>query len=382
MWYDSDDESSEHETDDGSDGSDDPNELQNLMDNEENPVGSRTIKQDKQLLALTYASLSITVDELTKVHALPDADEEQMEELIAEEYRHIKEALSFNFPSARIDEVVQPLGYGATNPNFDEVDFDVLVRMHRQHQTHHATMGVWTKGTSEKQLPDAQKNISLRQQIIRRFHEVLKEEQDRAPCTGSDRKIHWRAPAPGARDGQIICSPALINQAATRRRNLFMKANVPCINEVGEACVSSIRPLKINDFGFIYLDKSVMIGQVVALYAKTGGKNGKHMAITDSSNVSTASYIGVQVFEHMYSGLFRVIPEATALFFTKRFALLQPISFLCLLSSLPDTATNSNHLELARVDLTLFQTLQAHRTRFESAMTLLRKRKTDEFTDK
>ena len=65
----------------------------------------------------------------------------------------------------------------------------------------------------------------------------------------------------------------------------------------------------------------------------------------------------------------------------KRFALLQPISFLCLLSSLPDTATNSNHLELARADLTLFQTLQAHRTRFESAMTLSRKRKTDEFTD-
>jgi len=105
------------------------------------------------------------------------------------------------------------------------------------------------------------------------------------------------------------------------------------------------------------------------------------MAITDSSNVSAVSYIGVQVFEHMYSGLFRVIPEATALFFTKRFALLQPISFLCLLSSSPDTATSSNHLELARADLVLFQTLQAHRTRFESAMTLSRKRKVDEFID-
>ena len=74
---------------------------------------------------------------------------------------------------------------------------------------------------------------------------------------------------------------------------------------------------------------------VIALYAKTGGKNGKHMAITDSSNISAVSNIGVQVFEHMYSGLFRAIPEATALFFTKRFALLQPISFLCLISSRP-----------------------------------------------
>lgn len=105
------------------------------------------------------------------------------------------------------------------------------------------------------------------------------------------------------------------------------------------------------------------------------------MAITDSLNISAVSYVGVQVFEHMYSGLFRVIPKATALFFTKRFALLQPISFLCLLSSSPDTVTNSSHLELARADFMLFQMLQAHRTRLESAMTLLRKRKTDEFID-
>lgn len=136
-----------------------------------------------------------------------------MEELIAEEFRHIKEALSLNLPSVRVDEVAQLLGYGATNTNFDEVDFDMLVHMRRQHQTHHAAMGVRTKGASEKQLPDAQKNISLRRQIIRRFHKVLKEEQDHAPCTGSDRKIHWRAPAPGARDGQVDgeTAPALAN---------------------------------------------------------------------------------------------------------------------------------------------------------------------------
>jgi hypothetical protein len=58
-----------------------------------------------------------------------------MEELIAEEFRHIKEALSLNLPSVRVDEVAQPLGYGATNTNLDEVDFNVLVHMRRQHHT-------------------------------------------------------------------------------------------------------------------------------------------------------------------------------------------------------------------------------------------------------
>jgi len=40
-----------------------------------------------------------------------------------------------------------------------------------------------------------------------------------------------------------------------------MKANVPRINEICEAHASSIQPLKIDDLGFIYLDKSVIIGQ-------------------------------------------------------------------------------------------------------------------------
>ena len=95
----------------------------------------------------------------------------------------------------------------------------------------------------------------------------------------------------------------------------------------------------------------------------------------DSSAISTVSYIGVQVFEHMYGRQFRVIPKATALFFTKQFALLPPISFLSTLSSPPDIPSNSNHLELSLEDISIFRKLQAGHSRFEKAMTLFRKRK-------
>ena len=131
--------------------------------------------------------------------------------MIAEEYRHIEEALSFNIPPVQVDTVAQPLGYGATDANFQEIDFDILVSMCRQHQTRHAALGVRTK--SEKQLEEASQDVSIRRQLIRHFHEVLKEEQDRAPCTASDRTIHWRAPAPGGRNGQVdgADAPALAN---------------------------------------------------------------------------------------------------------------------------------------------------------------------------
>jgi hypothetical protein len=40
---------------------------------------------------------------------------------------------------------------------------------------------------------------------------------------------------------------------------------------------------------------------VIAIYSKTGSKNlnGKHPAVTDASNISATSHLGVQVFEHM-----------------------------------------------------------------------------------
>jgi len=43
------------------------------------------------------------------------------------------------------------------------------------------------------------------------------------------------------------------------------------------------------------------IRAVLALYSKTGGKNGKHSSVSESSNVAAISYMAVQVFEHMYA---------------------------------------------------------------------------------
>jgi hypothetical protein len=57
------------------------------------------------------------------------------------------------------------------------------------------------------------------------------------------------------------------------------------------------------------------------MYSKTGGKNGKHAAITQSSNISAVSYIGLQLFENVINRQFRAIPEATALFQTRLYAL-------------------------------------------------------------
>ncbi|KAF8232513.1 hypothetical protein L208DRAFT_1064247, partial [Tricholoma matsutake] len=52
---------------------------------------------------------------------------------------------------------------------------------------------------------------------------------------------------------------------------------------------------------------------VIAIYSKSGGKHGKHEAVSDSSNISAVSHVCVQVFEHMFGRQFRGIPAATAI---------------------------------------------------------------------
>ncbi|KAF8224221.1 hypothetical protein L208DRAFT_1075266, partial [Tricholoma matsutake] len=51
---------------------------------------------------------------------------------------------------------------------------------------------------------------------------------------------------------------------------------------------------------------------VTALYSKTGGKNGKHESVSDSSNICAVSNVAVQIFEYMYGRQFCSIPEATS----------------------------------------------------------------------
>ena len=52
-----------------------------------------------------------------------------------------------------------------------------------------------------------------------------------------------------------------VSQVAKCQRNVFIKANVLCINNVAEARISAIRPLKIGDFGFVYTKNAIMAAQ-------------------------------------------------------------------------------------------------------------------------
>lgn len=70
----------------------------------------------------------------------------------------------------------------------ESLDFSALINLRRRHQTRQAALGVRTKqDPSSIQKPET----TLRQQLIRQFHEILKEHQQSSQ-DGEKRNARWR----------------------------------------------------------------------------------------------------------------------------------------------------------------------------------------------
>jgi len=105
---------------------------------------------------------------------------------------------------------------------------------------------------------------------------------------------------------------------------------------------------------------------VISIYSKSGGKNGKHCWVSDSSSISANSYVPVQVFEHMHSQQFRAVHQALQYLQVKRFTLLPAHSFLCTLDTAPQ-AIMAN-LKVSAKDYERFQILHRHAQKIVSAI--------------
>ena len=92
----------------------------------------------------------------------------------------------------------------------------------------------------------------------------------------------------------------------------------------------------------------------MAMYSKTGGKNGKHADITESSSISTVSYMALEIFRYNVGHQFHPVSDATSRFHTIQFALLLSTNFLCLINSKPVRSCQLQPVDLLPVDIERF----------------------------
>ena len=107
---------------------------------------------------------------------------------------------------------------------------------------------------------------------------------------------------------------------------------------------------------------------VISIYAKTGGKNGRHNNVTDSSNIMAVSYLAVQIFEHQLGSQFRAIPNAQRLQ-VLRFDHLPPAAFLCALKHAPELTPFG--LKISLDDWQLFKVIKENSAKVSQAIKML-----------
>ena len=209
---------------------------------------------------------------------LAEMGDELVEEIMVEEYRNLR-VLQEGLPRLQVlDELSKPLGLGEIA--LDDLDFSPLVEMRRRHQTRQAALGVRTRTSKSTAAEDSE--LTIKQQIIRRMREVLKEQDEHAVGTGYERSARWgvadgagnsaNAAAAAVTVAKQVCFHELANfhyftdlsciqQAAIRRNEIFKKANVPCLSEVKNARVTMLRPLRINDYGVVFTEHGLRVAR-------------------------------------------------------------------------------------------------------------------------
>lgn len=216
-----------------------------------------------------------------------DADEDAADESFAEECQQIMAAMPRRpdqLPEIQTsDSLSRPFGQGTIDTG--ALDLSALVTLRFKHQTRHAALAVRTQYEVVENLDaDAEQRKqenSLKRELIKRFNEILKEQQGQGSSTGQERLARWRTGEPEAATGNVANAAAAATKAAksvcylrilssrmltvlkalTRRRDIFKTAGISCLTVIGDARINSLRGLQIGDHCLVYLNSVIKVGE-------------------------------------------------------------------------------------------------------------------------
>ncbi|GLB42721.1 hypothetical protein LshimejAT787_1201700 [Lyophyllum shimeji] len=371
-------DSDEDDDDDDDDDEDDQFDYQQMLDILED--SDLSLGGERVVRGYRYANIALSIDEQEKISSLPELDAEAVTEAYSDDAARIATTLAQvnadTLPPVNINEPENPFNYA--DPS--DIDPQQLPQLRFAHQTKQAASGIRTSKTRQQPRPTISREPSLREKFAENMVATLKEREEKGITAGVDRLVRWtwREPAPGGREGRIdgTSAPALAsgNSAnaavnATANAKKILKHRMDTIKKfelpdvLSEARINSVAPLRVADwssgsgYGFILtLKKKITVCQVLSIYSKTGGSNGRHCYVTDSSNIAAVSNIAVQVFENSVGSQFRSIPHSQVLH-AKRFDFIPSSAFLCTLINAP--VSTENGLKLSANDWTVYTELNS-----------------------
>ncbi|KAL1750488.1 hypothetical protein FB107DRAFT_279583 [Schizophyllum commune] len=186
---------------------------------------------------------------------------------------------------------------------------------------------------------------SRRKELLQGFARVAREFGMQSELTGAQRKLRWTGKVTTTTGN--AANAAKVTQAAARKRLLAREAVMkrhkilPITQNAGVSAVfrlyahsspSLCSAAGGSGYGFVLYKDQIQLCRVIAIYSKTGGKNGRHAAVLPSEprtasnidNICAALYLLVQIFEHvaLTESSFRVITRDLLCLEVARYALL------------------------------------------------------------
>ncbi|KAG6864122.1 hypothetical protein C0991_012300 [Blastosporella zonata] len=355
-------------------------QLQEVFNAEEAQRLVLSSKGRRALLNIACAASAVTVGEMSRLNEIQEKADELWNKHLKEEqqniHQHSRQADMLQLPPIRTSlwaEEQNLLGLGQVSHS--QLDFSKLVAIRHRNETVQAAEGVRTR----KNAVVANDNTSACRALLRRLHDVIREEadQDLAVGTGAERSIRWGIlttnEASGNSANAEVAAKAMAVKAGNLRRANYNYTSAKCPQVLLEllytARVSEIRPIVLGNYGLIYHGEKVTLARVHSLYAKTGEKNGRHSDVADKANIASLSYLSVQVYKPQEdqpitgSILFTNVTDSTELLQLSEYAHINSYQFLLLMPTIIGLAGGKPLLTGADTDfyseLTCPQVLQS-----------------------
>ncbi|KAG9091626.1 hypothetical protein FRC06_000486 [Ceratobasidium sp. 370] len=291
------------------------------------PLGPSHLEDKMDLYS--FAAVALEVEDQNEIDLLPEHDNEHgwraIRNEITREYPH------FPLPSVVIAGEVREAAF-RLDPC--RIDTDGLVDLRAAHETTFAKKAIRIGGAVEEypvvhvsddaEIPE--NAHSARQKVVKKMHEALKTIQETVGAgTGAVRRLHHQgevsvveptgnaanaAEAAGKRSAKVMAS----------RMIKLKEAKVKCAELVGRAGVSELAPMRTGSFAIVFTEEQLWLGEVLTMYSKGAGKGTTHAWVEEATNISSLSYVVVQLWEHWGDGEFRSMVKSTALHHADRFA--------------------------------------------------------------
>ncbi|OJT13577.1 hypothetical protein TRAPUB_9876 [Trametes pubescens] len=296
------------------------------------------------MLSLTCAAVALTLDDISKAAAYDELTSSERAVIVQEDSHTVTEAFAAVSLPALAFEPAEPLRPfdRPLDPGLMNADLSTLVAVRQRHETDRARKGIRTRmDDRDHDRPEGDDSAgnrteSARQALIRNIQQVMREEQDRAVGTGIERDARWRTHVTAAsKVGESIETGNAANaalaagaRAATvtkRRLKFFQEQKTPSHQDLADALVGSNMasprhaPLAVGSYTLILHNAQLFIGQVLAIYVRSGGKAGFHASQQEVKSIGLVSYVVVQTYEHAFNRRFRAVHQDLANLQTFRF---------------------------------------------------------------